>query len=111
MNINIYATPLLFRSAGVKNYLYHWISHLRRQAGRDTIRTFPYLHGLGPLDHNASAAGPLRTYGSLAMLAVANYSPLPVLDWMTRGADVFHATVLVRRPPRRALLTATLHAL
>ena len=41
MNITIDATPLLVRSAGVKNYLYHWIAHLRRQAGRDTIRTFP----------------------------------------------------------------------
>ena len=109
MHIVIDATPLLVRSAGVKNYLYHWITHLRRQAGRDTIGTFPHLPALGPLDHNASVAGPLRTAASLAGLAVANYTPAPILDWMARDADIFHATVLVRRPPKRARLTATIH--
>jgi glycosyltransferase involved in cell wall biosynthesis len=108
MNITIDATPLLVRSAGVKNYLYHWITHLRRQAGRDTVRTFPHLGNFGPLDHNASMAGPLRTWGGLASLALANYAPLPALDWMIRGSDIFHATVLVQRPPRRARLTATI---
>jgi alpha-1,3-rhamnosyl/mannosyltransferase len=34
-----------------------------------------------------------------------------VLDWVARRADVFHASVLVRRPPRRTRLTATLHDL
>ena len=109
MNIAIDATPLLVRSAGVKNYLYHWIANLRRLAGRDTVATFPRLPAFGPLDHNASIAGPLRTGGGLAALALANYTPVPVLDWMTRGADVFHATVLVRRPPRHVRLTATIH--
>ena len=30
MRVVIDATPLLVRSAGVKNYLYHWILHMRR---------------------------------------------------------------------------------
>ena len=33
MRVVIDATPLLVRSAGVKNYLYHWILHMRRAAG------------------------------------------------------------------------------
>ena len=41
----------------------------------------------------------------------SNYTPIPVLDWMTRGAGVFHASVLVRHPPRSAKLTATIHDL
>jgi glycosyltransferase involved in cell wall biosynthesis len=109
VNIAIDATPLLVRSAGVKNYLYYWITHLRRLAGEDTIRTFPHLPALAALDHNASIAGPLRTFTGLGALALSNYTPLPVLDFATRHADVFHATVLVRRPPRRARLTATIH--
>ena len=109
MNITIDATPLLVRSAGVKNYLYYWVAHLRRLAGRDNIRTVPHLRSLGALDHNASIASPLRTWTGLGALALSNYTPLPVLDWATRGADVFHASVLVRRPPRRARLTATIH--
>lgn len=109
MNIAIDATPLLVRSAGVKNYLYYWITHLRRLAGRDTIRTFPHLPALAALDHNASIASPLRTWSSLGALALSNYTPLPVLDFLTRGADVYHATVLTHRPPRHARLTATIH--
>jgi glycosyltransferase involved in cell wall biosynthesis len=105
------AVPLLIRSAGVKNYLYYWITYLRRAAGRDAIRTFPELDGLGDLNHNASVAGRGHTLGGLAALALANYSPLPILDWATRGADIFHATNLIRRPPRRSKLTATIHDL
>jgi glycosyltransferase involved in cell wall biosynthesis len=109
VHIAIDATPLLVRSAGVKNYLYYWITHLRRQAGRDTIRTFPHLPRLGALDHEASIAGRMRTVWGLGTLALSNYTPLPALDWATRGADVFHATVLARNPPRHCRLTATIH--
>jgi glycosyltransferase involved in cell wall biosynthesis len=109
VQIAIDATPLLVRSAGVKNYLYHWITHLRLQAGRDSIRTFPRLSDLGVLDHNASVAGRLRTATGLGALALSNYTPAPILDWLTSGADIFHASVLVRRPPRRARVTATIH--
>jgi glycosyltransferase involved in cell wall biosynthesis len=112
MRVVIDATPLLVRSAGVKNYLYHWIEHLRRAAGpRNEIATFPAIPEFRALTHEASVAGPLRTWAGLGALALGNYSPLPVFDWATRGADVFHASVLVRRPPRRVRLTATVHDL
>ncbi|MCU1235658.1 MAG: glycosyl transferase, group 1 [Candidatus Solibacter sp.] len=111
MRVVIDATPLLVRSAGVKNYLYHWIRHLRHLAGADVIGTFPPLSGVRPLTHEASVAGPAATFGGLAALALSNHFPLPILDWMTHGADVFHASVLVRHPPRHARLTATVHDL
>ncbi len=111
MRVVIDATPLLVRSAGVKNYLYHWITHLRQAAGAGVIDTFPQLASWRPLTHEASVVGPFRTVGGLAALALSNYTPLPVLDLLTRGADVFHASVLVRNPPRRARLTATVHDL
>jgi hypothetical protein len=47
MRVAIDATPLLLQSAGVKNYLFHWIRHLRRLAGREAIQTFPFLGELG----------------------------------------------------------------
>ena len=109
MRVAIDAVPLLVRSAGVKNYLYHWIAHLRAAAGADAIRTFPALARLGPLAHHRSIAGPWRTGTGLAELALSNYTPLPVLDWLTRGAGVFHASNLVRHPPRRTRLTATIY--
>ena len=46
MQILIDATPLLLRSAGVKNYTYYWIQHLRQQAGNDRILTVPSLDEL-----------------------------------------------------------------
>ena len=109
MRVAIDATPLLVRSAGVKNYLYYWIEHLRRLAGDDAIRTIPRLDASRPLNHDASAASPLRTFLGLGALALSNYTPLPMLDWAARGCDIFHATNLVRRPPRRPRLTSTIH--
>ena len=105
------ATPLLVRSAGVKNYLYHWILHLRRAAGGAAVGTFPRMNQVRTLTHEASVAHPLRTFSGLGALAIANYSRAPLLDWLTRRADVFHASVLVRRPPSRVRLTATVHDL
>jgi len=104
--IAIDATPLLVRSAGVKNYLYYWIQHLRRIA---PIRTIPQLDNLGALDHNASIAGPWPTLTGLGALALSNHTPLPILDWLTAGADVFHASTLAAHPPSRPRLTATIH--
>lgn len=109
MHIAIDATPLLIRSAGVKNYLYYWIDHLRRQGGAHTIGTVPALESIGPLTHDASVAGPLRTVAGLGALALSNHTPLPVLDWLTARADVFHASTLIAHPPRRPRLTATIH--
>ncbi|MGA2327091.1 MAG: glycosyltransferase family 1 protein [Bryobacteraceae bacterium] len=105
MRLSIDATPLLLRSAGVKNYLYHWISHLRALAGSDSIATFPFSTSFGALDHERSVAGLGAKATGLAVLHFLNSSRLP---WSAR-ADVFHASNLLRNPPRGALLTATIH--
>ena len=55
MRVVIDATPLLVRSAGVKNYLYHWILHLRRAAGAGD-------RGHVPGDGTGAAAEP-RSFG------------------------------------------------
>jgi alpha-1,3-rhamnosyl/mannosyltransferase len=102
------ATPLLVRSAGVKNYLYYWIQHLRRIGGAE-IRTLPQFAELPALTHEHSIAGFWRTTGGLAALALANYTAVPVVQWATRDAAVFHATHLLRNPSRGGRLTATVH--
>lgn len=111
MRVVVDATPLLVRSAGVKNYLYHWILHMRRVAGKDSVRTFPRMEQVRPLTHEGSLAGPARTVFGLGSLALANHTPLPVLDWLTSDADVFHASVLTRHAPTRPRLTATVYDL
>ncbi len=109
LRVTIDAAPLLVRSAGVKNYLYHWLTSLRGIAPEGALRTLPELADLGPLHHDRSMAGRARTFASLGTLALANYTPLPLFDWLAGGADLFHASNLMRRPPRRPRLTATVY--
>jgi len=109
MRAVIDATPLLVRSAGVKNYLYYWIEHMRRAAGSDVIDTLPAMRRLGGLQHETSVTGRLRTFRGIGAMLFSNMMPLPVMDFRVGRADLFHASVLVRRPPRRTPLTATLY--
>jgi glycosyltransferase involved in cell wall biosynthesis len=111
MRILIDATPVLLRSAGVKTYTYHWIQHLWHHAGNEQILTFPRLDQLAALNHEASMLGPARTYSQLALVYLANLQSLPLLNWMTPKVDVFHASNMVRNPPLKAKLTATIHDL
>jgi glycosyltransferase involved in cell wall biosynthesis len=109
MRITIDATSALLRSAGVKNYIYHWIRSLRRAAGGEEIRAYPYLNDLGRQDHDASTLAAWQTLPRLAVLYLTRDSF--ALDWAIAGTDVFHSSNQVRQPPRRARLTATLYDL
>ncbi|MEQ1886118.1 MAG: glycosyltransferase family 1 protein [Bryobacteraceae bacterium] len=121
MRVTIDATPTLLRSAGVKSYLYHWIRSLHRASAthRSTeIHAFPLLDGVlfperssGGLNHEAS---PLGLAGTLSRLTLVHGNRLfgaTVLDRAIAGSDIFHASNLICRAPRRAKLTATLHDL
>jgi glycosyltransferase involved in cell wall biosynthesis len=108
MRVCIDATPLLLRSAGVKNYIYHWIEALRSEAGAGGVETFPLRNLSGALDHERSQAGPAATAAGLGLLHFLNYSRLPA-DWFIPAADVFHASHQLRNPPRKARLTTTIH--
>jgi glycosyltransferase involved in cell wall biosynthesis len=108
MRISIDAIPLLVRSAGVKNYLFHWIVHLRKLLGDAQVPLFPYLDKLPALDHEGSVAGPAGTLARQALLYGLNLWPNHAWDWIGPPADIFHATKL-QNPPRRPRLTATLH--
>lgn len=110
MRILIDATPLLLRSAGVKNYTYYWIQSLWEQAGNDRISTLPALARLGPLNHEGSITGAARTYLHLGRVFAANRVPaLPLLRWTMPAADVFHVSNQIRFPPKGRKLTATIY--
>ncbi|HLK19841.1 MAG TPA: glycosyltransferase family 1 protein [Bryobacteraceae bacterium] len=112
MRILIDATPVLLRSAGVKTYIYHWIQHLWHYAGNEQVLTFPPLNKLAALNHEGSMAGPARTFSQLGLVYLSNLqSNLPLLNWTTPKIDVFHASNMVRNPPRKAKVTATIHDL
>jgi alpha-1,3-rhamnosyl/mannosyltransferase len=110
MQILIDATPLLLRSAGVKNYTYYWIQNLWQQARNDRILTLPSLASLGPLNHERSIAGAARTYLHLGRVFASNAVPaLPLLRWTMPRADVFHVSNQIRFPPKGVKLTATIY--
>ena len=110
MRVTIDAIPLLLRSAGVKNYLYHWTRHLLQERGGSDVRLFPFLHAPGLLDHEASAAGVFTTFTRLGLLYLLNHFEIEMPLGMGKTGDVFHTCKLLN-PPRRARLTATLHDL
>lgn len=112
MRLTIDATPTLIRSAGVKNYLYYWITYLRRGlSGGDQLRCYPFLNDLGRLDHQSSGRSLLGTVPRLvAMHAVNRLGPW-ALDRALLDADIFHASNQTRIVPKRARLTATVHDL
>jgi glycosyltransferase involved in cell wall biosynthesis len=109
MRVLIDTFPLLVRSAGVKNYLYHWVEALRRSAPAGAVGTLPAIGTAVPLNHDRSMAGAISTYRALGMLALSNHLNLPVLDGMAGNADIFHSSSLIRHPPKRPVLTATVH--
>ena len=109
MRITIDATSTLLRSAGVKNYVFHWIRHLRLAARGDEIRAYPFLNDLGQLDHDSSTLQKWQTRARLAVLLLTRDSF--ALDWAIAGSDIFHASNQVRRVPRRARLSATVYDL
>lgn len=109
MRVLIDASPLLLRSAGVKNFVYYWLAHLQREAP-ESISFFPFLRELGSLDHEASIAGRFGTRARLQFMGLANREGSRALDFIVGGRyDVFHASQHTRNPPRGAKLTATIY--
>lgn len=110
MRILIDASPLLLRSAGVKNYLYYWLRALQAEAGSGhSVRAFPFVNSFGPLEHERSVLPRPATWLRLGLLYGVNLPGSPLLDWMAARAGIVHLTNQVRRPARRAALTATIH--
>jgi len=111
MKVVIDATPLLVRSAGVKNYLYHWIRHLQPVAAPHTLCAFPFLRQLGELRHDRSTLSRPATLWRLGLVGLLNRWDHGSIGWFLHGADVFHASNLIRDVPSGAAITATVHDL
>ncbi len=109
IRITIDALPLLFRSAGVKNYLYYWIQHLQQEPGAD-VRLFPLPVADATLDHRRTLAGRVPTFFRLGLFFWMNRLPAGFSQPWFPATDIFHSTRILH-PPRRAKLTSTIHDL
>src|SRR5579872_639502 len=103
------ASPLLLRSAGVKNYINYWARALLEQAGENSLSLFPFMPGLGEFAHEKSVLGPLATFSRLGLLFAARQSPYPFLNWITPACDIFHASNQVAHPLAKTRTTATIY--
>lgn len=110
MRITIDAVPLLYRSSGIKNYLYYWARHLMGAAQGVDIRLFPLLGEPAVLNHEGSVANPVTSLARLGTVWALNQLPEFLSRPLLSGTDVFHAIRLLN-PPRRPRLTATVYDL
>lgn len=109
MRILIDTSPLLIRSAGVKNYLYYWFAHLERHRKNNQISAFPLMDSSSGLHHEGSVLKPIQSIPRIAFVHWVNMRGNPTLRWLNRKVEVFHTTNQIRNPVTRAKLTATLY--
>jgi glycosyltransferase involved in cell wall biosynthesis len=103
------ASPLLLRSAGVKNYVYYWARSLAEHAKPNRLQLFPFLKSPGDIAHESSVLSAIDTVPRLGLLYAANLCRFPVLNWFTPHSDIFHASHQVWNPPRKSRLTSTIY--
>jgi alpha-1,3-rhamnosyl/mannosyltransferase len=108
VNILYDATPLLMRSAGVKNYHHALLRDLIPNIAPHSLRLFPFLPALTANRNERSNYPPLGTAWRLGGILASNYLGLPFAQ-LARNVDLFHVTPHVWRLPRKVCLTAMIH--
>ena len=109
MNILYDATPLLMRSAGVKNYHHALLSNLIEVLPPHRIKLFPALKQITENDNEGSNYSRLATAIRLGGIVGSNYLQVPLPSFLTSGADLFHVTQLPRQLPRSMPLSSVVH--
>jgi alpha-1,3-rhamnosyl/mannosyltransferase len=109
VNILYDATPLLMRSAGVKNYHHALLRYLIPNIAPHELRLFPFLPSLTANRNERSNYPWLDTKVRLGGILASNYLALPLTQIAARGADLFHVTPHLWRLPRKICLTAMIH--
>jgi len=104
------ATPLLLRSAGVKNYHHSLLIRLLPRMRPHRIELFPFLSSVGRNRHERSNFSRWATVPRLGAVLAANYLRLPLGWWAARRADLFHVTPHLQHPPySRVRITSFVH--
>lgn len=108
MRISVDASPLLLRSAGVKNYLYHWIHALQQSEGGHSVAGYPFIGNVGALTHEESVLSRMHTAPRIAWLLASNRFAL-TRRMAAGNAQVFHVSNQVHGGVKGMALTATVH--
>jgi glycosyltransferase involved in cell wall biosynthesis len=118
MRVGLDATPLLGPRTGVGRYVAGLVEGLAELPGPEPERLVlvPFTwRGTGDLPRAAPAGprvrcGRRRVPARLLQAAWARL-PLPPVEWLAGGVDVFHATNFAAPPARRAAVVVTVHDL
>lgn len=108
MRISVDASPLLLRSAGVKNYLYHWIHALQQGSSEHSVAAYPFIGNVGELTHESSVLNMFNTAPRIAWLLASNRFSF-TRQLAAGNAQVFHVTNQVHGGVKGMALTATVH--
>ncbi len=108
MRVLIDGTPLLLKSAGVKNYIYHWASALIRKAP-EQIEVFPFLGGRVSLQHEKSVVSSFGTAARLSLVQLLNLTGNWSKGLLRSRYDLFHVSQIFLNPPSGIHLTATIY--
>jgi glycosyltransferase involved in cell wall biosynthesis len=84
---------------------------MRECAGSRKLSAYPFLQNPGVLRHDQSTLNRFSTLCRAVVVGSARFSWCPLLELAAGKADVFHASNLIVRGPRRAVLTTTVHDL
>jgi glycosyltransferase involved in cell wall biosynthesis len=107
MKILYDASPLLLRSAGVKNYHYSLLKELAPIIAPHSLRLFPDLKDLTPNNNEKSNYPAIATAIRLGRIRASNRFHLSLAG--ATGADLFHVTPFPQRLPEGMCLTSFVH--
>jgi len=107
LNILYDASPLLVRSAGVKNYHHSLLKALLPIIAPHRLRFFPDLKELTPNDNERSNYPAIATAIRLGRILASNHFGRPLAG--VEAADLFHVTPFPRRLPQGVCLTSFIH--
>jgi glycosyltransferase involved in cell wall biosynthesis len=111
MQLTIDLTPMLLRSAGVKNHVFYWAQALERFRKQRQLRFYPFVPQLPPLHHDQGLESGIPNW-RLFLIAAMNIAPLHGLaQFAVPRLDVFHGSPQARLPPRTRRLTSHIHDL
>jgi alpha-1,3-rhamnosyl/mannosyltransferase len=108
VRILIDGTPLLLRSAGVKNYIFYWAAALLSEAP-ESVRIFPFLNRPAVLQHEGSVIGQAGTLARLSLVYFLNIRRNPTVNLIQSRCDLFHISPNLVNPPARMPVTATIY--
>ncbi len=109
MRILYDGTPLLMRSAGVKNYHHSLLKNLIPEIAPHRLSLFPFLRTLAPNRNDDSNYPPLATSWRLGAVLGSNYLGFPLAEFASKGANLFHTTQHVWKLPRGKCVTSMVH--